>query len=182
MRNAIVLGICLLVSACGGSPKVRYYTLQAPPAPASAPDVAIAPVGLPEAVDRSQIVVRTGGNTVDISDVNRWAEPLKSGVARVLRANVMQAAAELGGTAGEAQAIRITLDVSNFDAVLGQSVDVAARWSVKRGDEKPLRGASTVCQPLFGDDYAAVAAGYERALAQIGKEIAVALQNAGATR
>ncbi|WP_173586095.1 PqiC family protein, partial [Methylogaea oryzae] len=93
-RTFRVLIACLALAGCGSSPKPRYYTLQMPPASAGQPSdkaqagVVVGPVNLPEAVDRVQLVLRSGDNTVDISDAHRWAEPLKSQVARVLAANL----------------------------------------------------------------------------------------------
>ena len=45
-------------------------------AEANAPSVWVAPVTLPEAVDRPQLVVRVTPNRVAILDGHRWAEPL----------------------------------------------------------------------------------------------------------
>lgn len=190
-RTAPVLLVCLLLAGCA-SPKARYYTLQAPSAPAapgavadaSQPGVVVGPVTLPEAVDRSQFVLRTGENTVDISDANRWAEPLKSQIARVLVANLaqllgaMRVSAMVAGAANDRD-FRVSLDIQSFECSLGNSAAIEARWIVSRAGGKPLSGRSVVREPLDGGGYEALAAGHGRALAQISREIAEAIRGAG---
>src|SRR5215218_6635492 len=86
------LAMTMLLAACGSTPKDRFYTLApastlAPAATASAParyGVAIGPVRVPEALDRTQMVVREGPNRVEILDQHRWAGSLRSEIARAL--------------------------------------------------------------------------------------------------
>ena len=68
----------------GSSPVSRYYTLST----LSPQDgrggggvdpamrIRVAPVTLPEGVDRPQLVRRTGENTVVVEEYDRWVEPL----------------------------------------------------------------------------------------------------------
>lgn len=193
MKIAATLLTCLSLAGCGSSPKAQYYTLQAPPSPAAQstiidaaqPEILIGPISLPEAVDRSQWVLRTGDNTLDISDTQRWAEPLKTGIARVLAANLVQL---LGtpkvtlfgaGVAADA-AVRINIDIAAFESAPGDSATIEALWTIKAaGNGKPLSGRSIVREALPDAGYQAVAAGHGRALAQISREIAAALRQAG---
>src|SRR6185369_12277105 len=91
--GVVVFGTVL--GGCGGGAAVResFYTLSAPAAGVSAgastaatSDVSIfvGPVSVPESVDRSQMVLRTGANEVEVSEKYRWAEPLTSAVPRVI--------------------------------------------------------------------------------------------------
>lgn len=190
-RIALLVLICLLIAGCS-SPKTRYYTLQAPAAPAvpgavadaSQSGVLVGPVTLPDAVDRNQFVLRTGDNTVDISDANRWAEPLKSQIVRVLVANLSQLlggmrVSAMGTGAANEQDFRVSLDIQSFESTLGGSAAIEARWTISRAKGKPLSGRSVVREPLDGAGYEALAAGHGRALAQISREIAEAIRGAG---
>ena len=90
------LPLLLVLAACSSPPRERFYTLDAPEPPAAAqgaPSIAVGPVTVPDLVDRPQIVVRGGPNQVHIVEQARWAEPLRSAIARVVAANL---AAELG--------------------------------------------------------------------------------------
>ena len=82
--------LALLLAACGSTPKEFFYTLSAPEPAASTGaatfSVIVGPVTVPEAVDRTPMVIRTGPNQVDITDLHRWAEPLKASIPRVLAA------------------------------------------------------------------------------------------------
>jgi len=79
--------LCVAAAAgCGSTPKAHFYTLSAVPAAAGATapsatagyGVAVGPITVPEAVDRPQIVVRLSPSQVEISELHRWAAPLKS--------------------------------------------------------------------------------------------------------
>src|SRR5436190_23661299 len=91
MRSAIIL-VAALAAACGTPPKEHFYTLSfatpVEPATPATVTIAVAAVAVPEAVDRTSMVVRTGPNQVDIDDLHRWAEPLKSAIPRALAANL----------------------------------------------------------------------------------------------
>src|SRR6185369_17362009 len=92
-----LIWLLLLVGCASTGPSERFYTLSsAPPSEATTPatiTVFIAQVAVPEAVDRTPMVIRTGPNQVEIEDFHRWAEPLKAAIPRVLAADLR---AELG--------------------------------------------------------------------------------------
>ena len=85
-RPILAIATLALVAGCATTPENRYYTLSAEPGAASAHDrrVTVAKVRLPGMMDRSQLVVRTGPQTVDIREFDRWAEPLDQLVPRIL--------------------------------------------------------------------------------------------------
>lgn len=180
----------LLLAGCS-SAKPRYYTLQAPSPAASSslvdsaqPAVLVGPVNLPEAVDRSQFVLRTGDNTVDISDAHRWAEPLKSQIARVLIAQLSQQlgdrrVAALGMSAIGEQDWRVMLDIQSFESSLSDGAAIEARWTLSRAKGKAVNGRSVAREALDGEGHQALAAAHGRALARISRDIAAAVRQAG---
>jgi uncharacterized lipoprotein YmbA len=191
LRFILVLSALLAAAGCGSSPKRNFYTLQPPPSASlrslpggpARPAIVVGPVTLPDVVDRSQLVVRTGDNRLEISDVHRWAEPLKSEVAAVLAADLSR---ELGGaqvsvqgqgTAGEPD-IRVAVDVLRFESVLGSSAAMEAVWVVRRKDaaDQPVRGRSMAHEAVQGDGYEALVAAHTRALSRIGRDIAAAIR------
>ena len=89
--NALLsLAMAGLVGAgcLGSSPAARFYTLstldphegQGGGGGAAPLRIRVAPVTLPEGVDRPQIVRRTGENTVVVEEYDRWVEPLGDAV------------------------------------------------------------------------------------------------------
>ncbi|MGD8283632.1 MAG: ABC-type transport auxiliary lipoprotein family protein, partial [Desulfobacterales bacterium] len=50
--------------------------------------IAIGPVTIPAALDRSQIVTRDGTNKIRLSENHRWAGPLQQDIAAVLADNI----------------------------------------------------------------------------------------------
>ena len=192
MRSSLTIAVALALAAlcgCASSPKSDFYTLSAaapqtgnpPGAPIA---VVIGAVTVPELVDRPQIVVRSGDNTVDIDEFARWADPLKSQIPRVIGADlgqllnsVMVSTYPMG--VDTASAYRVQLDIQRFDAALGDAVTVDVLWSVTPpGKKTSLSGRSTVHEPCTGAGFDGVVAAYSRALGTVSRDIATAIRPA----
>jgi len=180
MIRTLMVVLALFLSGCGSTLKERFYTLDAPeppPTAAGGPSVAVSPVTVPELVDRPQIVVRMGPNQVGIGEQARWAEPLKSAIARVVAANLATA---LGGRvapqrAGDAD-YRVAIDVQRFESTPGDGVLIDAAWSVAPKNGERRVGRSLAREKVRGADYDALAAAHSAALAAISREIAAAIK------
>jgi uncharacterized protein len=178
MRRSLLL-LLLILCGCSSPPRERFYTLDAPepPAPAEgAPSIAVA-ASIPELVDRPQLVLRAGAHQVAITEQARWAEPLRSAVARVVAANL---AVALGGRVvgqrnGDAD-YRVSLDVQRFESAPGEAALVDAAWTVAARSGERHSGRSVAREKPRGSDYDALAAAHSAALAAISREIAAALR------
>ena len=186
-RSAACAVVLAALSGCGSSPKESFYTLAGPqaPLPATMPSsmsVFVGPVTVPESVDRTAMVLRTGPNQVDIDDTNRWAEPLKSAIPRVLAENLMR---ELGtprvmaSRAGTPSAVdfRVAVEIQRFDSSLAEGATLDALWTVtpvKGG--APRTGRTVATEPASTRDHQGVAAAHSRALAHLARDIAAALR------
>ncbi len=186
--RALVPALALLLAACGTpAPREQFFTLSAPAQGAlptgTSPSVFVGPVAIPEGVDRTQLVLRTGANEVDISDDLRWAEPLRSAIPRVLAESI---ARDLGTqrvmtarqAAGTAVDYRVAVEVQRFDSSLADGATIDALWTVSgtRGTA-PRQGATHAHETLTGSGPAALAAAHGRALARIGHDIAEAIRS-----
>ncbi|ACC69842.1 PqiC family protein [Paraburkholderia phymatum] len=182
-----VVGMALL-AACA-SPRSSFYTLspdstlESVGAPLSVA-VVVGPVTIPELVDRPQLVTRVSGNEVRLDEFARWGEPLKSGVADVIAADLTRL---LGSkqvsvssqTVAGTEACRVRVDIVQFDSMPGEAVAVDALWTVRvAGRTTLLTGRSTVREPVQGTDEAALVAAHSRALAAVSREIAAAIRRA----
>ena len=181
MKLAALLALALALAACGTPPRERFFTLNAPEPPVAAPDaasLAVWPVSVPEMVDRPQLVVRTTANEVVIAEQARWAEPLKSAIARVVAANL---AAELGmrlasGARNADADYRVALDILRFDSGPDQAVLIDAAWTVIGPKGARRTGRSVVQQQVATKYYDALAAAHSAALAKVSGEIADAIR------
>jgi uncharacterized protein len=187
---AVTLALVTLATLAGcATHNANFYTLS-PEAqreaggPATQLAVTIAWLGVPELVDRPQIVVSSGANQVDINEFARWAEPLKSQIPRVVAADLAQ---ELNSTRVSAfptsvdmgSGYRVRIDVQHFDATLGKAATVDALWSITPpGKGAPLTGRTTVSEPCEGAGYDALVAAYSRALARLSQDIAAGISSA----
>jgi len=170
----------LLMTACASPPRERFYTLEAAAPPAggdAALSVAVGPVSIPDLVDRPQFVVRLGANQVEITEQARWAEPLKSAIARVVAANLASAlsARAVSPRNGEAD-YRVALDVQRFDSGPDDSVLIDAAWTVASKDGR-RSGRSIVREKVKPMEYGALAAAHSAALAALSREIAEAIRS-----
>lgn len=190
-RLLFFIAVSAVLSGCAGSPRIDYYTLDAPQfsaapgADSSHLSILLGPVTLAEMVDRPQLVIRTGGNRVEILDTSRWAQPLKGESARVLAANL---AREMGtlrvylhgqGMASDPD-IRVAVDILRFESLPGVEVTIEALWSVRRKDGgAPLTGRSEAHEAVQGESFDTLVAAHGRALAHISRDIAKAMRADG---
>ncbi|HZE60634.1 MAG TPA: PqiC family protein [Burkholderiales bacterium] len=180
MIRKVIVVLAMSLGACSSPLKERFYTLDAaepPAAAAGAPSVAVSSVSVPDLVDRPQIVVRMGPNQVGIGEQARWAEPLRSAIARVVAANLATA---LGGRVapqrtGDAD-YRITIDVQRFESTPGDGVLIDTAWNVAPKSGERRAGRSVAREKVRGADYEALAAAHSAALAAISREIAAAIR------
>jgi uncharacterized lipoprotein YmbA len=169
----------LVLAACGATPKESFYTLSAdarPGAAASAVAVFVGPVTIPDAVDRTPMVLRAGPNRVDIDDFNRWAEPLDAGIGRVVAENLSR---ELGSpqvrsgrrASGQPADFRVALDVQRFDSSLSEGAALDVHWTVTPDKGDAARGRFSA-REAGSSDHAGIAAAHSRLLARLSAEIA----------
>jgi uncharacterized lipoprotein YmbA len=181
---AIPCAFLILVAGCA-SPASRFYTLSAASTPATTSSdlsVTLGPVSVPAAVDRPQIVVRTGPNQVRMDEFNRWAAPLQNGIARVVAENLV---AILGTptvtvsplTLSEGADYRVALEVQRFESAPGDAATLDAVWMVSRTkDGKAQTGRTTVREPSPDKGFDALAAAHSRAIARLSQDIATAVR------
>ena len=84
----------LLMLSCQTATPPNYYRLDASSSLGSVgpgPSIGITPVEIPEYLVRSGLVRDASEVEVDVSNTERWAEPLESGIARVMALNLARA-------------------------------------------------------------------------------------------
>jgi len=89
-RNWIAALLMPLLAACT-TPSSQHYLLTARDAPmpqGMTPSVGVGPIAIPEYLGRNSLVTRSDSNRVNISSIERWAEPLEDGILRVTGLNL----------------------------------------------------------------------------------------------
>jgi uncharacterized lipoprotein YmbA len=189
IHRTLITTLCLtavLLSGCGISPRVTYYTLNVAATPdTSAPaldPVAIGPVSLPELLDRPLLVVRTGANRVDVLETQRWAEPLKSEIPKIIAAdltlllNQTRVSVYPQGTAQDAD-YRVLVDFQRFEMTAAEGGSLEALWTVRRAaGGTPLNGRTVVSEAAGASGYDTLVAAQSRALAVLSRDLAKALR------
>ena len=174
----LVLLALLLLSACGSPPRERFYTLDAPEPPVAAdgaPTIAIGPVNIPELVDRPQLVVRVRVNEVVVTEQQRWAEPLRGAIARVVAANLATAlGARVVAQRNGDPDYRVTLEVQRFES--GEEALIDAAWTVVPRNGERRTGRTVAREKPQRKEYDALVAAHSAALAAISREIAAAIR------
>lgn len=194
MRHAplalLAVGVALAGAGCSRSPNANFYTLEAtasngaaviPPGPVG---VSVGPVTLPESVDRPQLVVRVAPYRVEVLEMQRWAEPLKSAIPRVISRDLrrllgwgqVSSYLERARTGTD---IHVVLDIERFEALPGEAVVIDAAWRVRRGPagEGGVRtGRAQVREPVQGSGYDAIVAAYSRALLAVSVNLAAEIR------
>jgi uncharacterized lipoprotein YmbA len=182
-RLACIATIAFL-SACTSAPPTHHITLDdgRPPVAKSSitPGIAVVRANVPDRIDRPQLVLRSDGNQVTLSEQYRWAEPLRREIPRLIANDLgelldsSRVAALLAEDAGFAVDFKLALDFQQLDAFVGQGVDVDVLWRLEHRSGKAIVGRSSFRQPLAGTatDTAALVAAQRQALRQVAAEIA----------
>jgi uncharacterized protein len=182
-----VLLLAAVLGGCGSSPIAHFYTLKPDATLTSAADptplhVVVNPVTIPDLVDRPQIVTRGTGNQVSLDEFDRWGEPLKSDIARVIAANLgtllgSERVSVFDSGSDVPPVWRVRVDVMRFDTMPGDAVTVDAQWTVWPPKKTtPVMGHSLEHEPVQGQGYDAVVAAHDRALAAVSRDIASAIR------
>jgi uncharacterized lipoprotein YmbA len=91
---AVAAALILVLAGCGSSPRNNHYLLTTKaisPPTGNSPSLGIGPVAIPEYLNRTAMVYSRQGNQLHVSATERWAEPLESGVKRVMGINLAAA-------------------------------------------------------------------------------------------
>jgi uncharacterized lipoprotein YmbA len=202
-RFSVITAIAATIAGgCAVSiPSETFYTLdaaiQAPAAATAATastastapvTVHVGPARVPELVDRPQLVISIGDAQVLPLEQQRWAEPLRAQIARVIALDIarlmpsarVSTSDEVLDGVDPANGYRVSLDVQRFETRPGDSAAIEVAWTVHRGSGEVLASArERVREPATETGYEGAVRAHNRALATVGRAIATALRPAG---
>jgi uncharacterized lipoprotein YmbA len=135
-------------------------------------------------LDRPQIVTRSTGHTLKLSEANMWAEPLKDSILRVVAVNLsnMLDTNRVFRIPRRNKAIplsfRVALTISRFDGELDGNAQLTARWTLYSSDEEPIiTKVTVVTEPAGGTGYDNLIAAQNRSLKTLSREIAKSIKS-----
>jgi len=179
----IVAAVLLTGTGCATTPPPTFYQLEEPASNIlSGLDrgvaIGVGPINLAGYLDRPQIVTRTTAHELDLSEFNRWVEPLKDSVARVIIVNLSNMLETTRIYAIPRRnidiplAYRVEIDIPRFDGKLGADSILVARWTIYGRDDKALiTRVSIIKEPSGGEGYDNLIAAQNRILKTLSKEI-----------
>ncbi len=176
------LTVVAALAGCAAAPTVRYYSLAPtlPSAPASALQIEMPPIALPERLVRPQLVVRSANAPVDILDLHRWAAPFDSELHDALASGITQQLGAIdvttGGRLASQPVYRIAVQLRQWDAAVDKQVQASFSWTLRRSDG----GRNLACQwsqsEPVGAGIAALAQGAQRLTGRAAQSMAAAVK------
>lgn len=186
LARTLLFTAALLLAGCAATPSARFYTLtpleprEAKPVSretAAPPSVTIAPVEIPDYLDRPQMVTRDGRNEVNLAEFDRWAGSLRENMAAVLAENLSLL---LGSdrifvyprVRAEKSDYLLKFRVLRLDCTPGDQVLLKAQWTIFSGQgQAGVTHLGTYTEPLADRRYETLAAAVSRTLGQASREI-----------
>ncbi|WP_420995469.1 PqiC family protein [Cupriavidus sp. 30B13] len=184
-----------LLAGCA-SPDPRYYTLAgaaagtanaangagaaAPPASPQPLWIEVAPVRVPERLNRAQLVVRNGQDgELRLLDLARWSAPLpdelRDALSQQLQARLGAVDTYQQGLSGVEPVYRVTTEVVRLEASVGERASATINWTVRRlPDGKVSAGRTQAELPAPGAVDGVVAA-YRQIVAATADDIAAGM-------
>ncbi|MCK5697961.1 MAG: membrane integrity-associated transporter subunit PqiC [Gammaproteobacteria bacterium] len=181
----IIFFLVLFLSACTGTSKnTEFYQLEES-SDASLIGVekgciiGVGPISLPEYINRPQIVTRQSKHHFNVSEFNRWIEPINGSIYRLLVINLsnnLNSNRVYWLPRSDRQYpldLRVAIDIGRFDGQLGKSVTLESRWSLFDKNDTPIiTQVSIINETVKGVHYDDLVIAMNQALQQLGEEIA----------
>jgi hypothetical protein len=184
---SLALVVIVMAAGClGGTAPTRFYVLAAVDGPVVSGDralsVAVGPVNLAGYLDRPQIVTRPAADKIDLAEFDRWGEPLRDAIARVLAEDLSRRlpAAKISiflWQGLEGVRYQVVVEVTRFDGPAAGDTTLEARWRILDAASGKEAAAKTtrLAEPAGGAGYSTVASAMSRALGVLSRDIAQTL-------
>jgi uncharacterized lipoprotein YmbA len=175
-------------AACS-SPEPRYYTLApgADTAAAAKPRmepplwIEVAPVSIPEHLNRPQLVLRggTNGDEIKVMEFAQWSAPLRDELRDALSLRLQSAlgamdAYKLAATRDEPR-FRIAAEVVRMDAGIGLNAVATINWTVRNPFDGSTIIGNTKAELPVAANVDGVVAAYRQVVAAAATDIAAAV-------
>jgi len=189
ISTLIVAAALVAVAGCATTPPPNFYQLEEPAKQQLSGlerglAIGVGPINVAAYLDRPQIVTWKTEHQMELSEFNRWAEPLKDSILRVIAVNLsnMLETTRVYGIPHKGKVIpfefRVEIDIPRFDGKLGSEAFLLARWTLYGRDENALvTKVSIIREPSGGEGYDKLIAAQNRALQTLSREIVDAVKS-----
>ncbi len=179
IRIFILLLVGLLAAGCGGSKTYYFLTADGPTPTGSGRGLGVGPVTLPEYIDRPNLVIQNGDNSLAVAEDHRWAGDLSTSIARVTATNLGRRL-HTGNVRtypwqndGEIDR-QVSLEIRQLHAAADGHAVIEVGWRVYTLPDRRLKASKTFVdrEPLASDGYDSLVAAQSRLLSRLADEIA----------
>lgn len=192
-RRAVGLGALTLLAGClAPTTPTRFYVLDsAPPpegtaAPASKLSVGIAPIDLPDYLDRPEMVIRQGANRLVLSEFDKWGEQLDQLFGRTLSEDLARRLDtpnifQLPLQRDQPLDYLVILDIYRFEGTESDEALLDVRWRIydRGGSRLRVTDRKTFVQKLKDAGYPALASALSQTVADLSDALTAAIRGLG---
>jgi uncharacterized lipoprotein YmbA len=183
----MIAAALLAMAGCASTPPPNFYQLDESASTRLSGlergiAVGVGPVNLESYLDRPQIVIRGEGHQLELSEFNRWSEPLVDSISRVIIVNLsnMLESTRVFKVPRRNKTIilefRIEIDIARFDGTLGGDALLVTRWTLYgRQEAALLTKVSIISEPSGGEGFDNLIAAQNRCLQKLSQEIVDAI-------
>lgn len=184
MKFPTILIAAALLSGCGFKPPTFYVLAPEGSLPSGGgTGIGVGPVTLAEYVDRTNLVIQSGPNKIEVAESHLWAGDLDDSVARVIATN-------LGRRLGTGNVrtypwqrdseidYQVAMDIREFIAGDDGYARIEATWRVYSlpGSKLVRSKTFTAREPVATEDYEAVVAAQSKLLGKLSADIAAGIR------
>lgn len=172
----------VIACACAAVPPERFYVLSSPgtaaeaPPPAAARDVELIVTSIPDSVDRPQLVRGIGPNEVEVLDLDRWGEPVRSGISTVLLHDLQRRLPGRrvvpAGTPDTHEPLGVAVDIVAMQGTRAGAVHLEARWRLHAAGGATASGALAVDRQVDAGQPREIVGAWSSELDQVAEGIA----------
>ena len=178
MRIFSLLLVGLLAVGCSSTKSFYFLTADGPAPSGSGRGIGVGPVSLAEYIDRPNLVIQDGPNSMAVSEDNRWAGDLSASVARVTATNLGRRL-HTGNVRvypwqrDEEISQQVTIDIVQLHGGANGNAVLEAVWRVYSLPDRRLKSSKTFLaeEPLEKDGYQPLVAAESRLLSRLAEEI-----------
>ncbi len=188
---ALILAFLTLSGCTGKSAPTRFYLMTSAdpitPVVYNREDnritVGINRVEVPPYLDRPQIVTRTGSNRLNLSEFDKWAEPLEESVYRLVLGNLStrlfpEKIAVLPWQGSFNMDYQVTVTVTRLDNTPAKEAILVVRWSLLGGNKQLISTQRSIYTSLSDTlDFEVFAAAQSQNVDFLCKDIAEAIKH-----
>lgn len=187
LLTASLVLLTLLIAGCGTSPNARLYILNAMDRGDSISTktlegqsitVKVGPVSVPDTLDQSLIVSRSGTNRLITDEFNRWGGDFQSDILGIIGENISILLPTDQVILSQEIVLlpidfQVLVNIREFDGVLGGIVTLNADWTVasKGKDKTIVTKKSVLKEQADGTGYDAYVATQSRLLGELSQQI-----------